>query len=230
MESAYGLLSIVVINLALSGDNAVVIGMAAHRLPSRQRRMAIVFGGTAAIVLRIILTVIAAALLQIPILKLVGGLLLVWIAVHLLEEEEEAAEGVKVAASMRDAIVTILVADLVMSTDNVLGVAAASRGSTFLLVFGLVTSMAILMFLGGLVANLIDRCWWLAYVGSAVIAWTGATLVLDDPFVVERVGEVSDIVEYVIGAVVTLATLVFAHWFHRMRGAAPAAPGESASA
>jgi YjbE family integral membrane protein len=228
-EFLSGLLSIIVINLVLSGDNAVVIGMAAHQLEPRQRRLAIAFGGAAAIVLRIVLTAVAALLLQLPVVRLVGGVLLVWIAIHLLEEEEASAEGAKVASNLRDAIVTILVADLIMSTDNVLGVAAASQGSMALLIFGLVTSMAILMFLGGVVAELIDRFWWLAYVGAAVIAWTGATLALEDPFVEERVGEISSIVEYGIAALVTLGTLAFAHWFHRVRGEKSEPSGESAT-
>jgi predicted tellurium resistance membrane protein TerC len=98
-----------------------------------------------------------------------------------------------------------------------------------LLVFGLVTSMAILMFLGGVVAELIDRFWWLAYVGAAVIAWTGATLALEDPFVERLVGEIGPIVEYSIAALVTLGTLAFAHWFHRVRGLKSEASGESAT-
>ena len=230
LELVSGLLSIVVINLLLSGDNAVVIGMAAHRLEPRQRKLAIVLGGTAAIVLRVALTAVAAMLLQIPVLRLVGGVLLIWIAVHLLQEEEESQAGVKAAGSMRDAVVTILLADLIMSTDNVLGVAAASHGNLSLLIFGLVTSMAILMFLGGLVANLIDRFWWLAYLGSAVIAWTGVTLALEDPAVEERIGHVGDLAAYALAGIVTLATLAFAHWFHRVRGAQRTAPGESSSA
>src|SRR5947208_6042805 len=102
MNFFYSVVRIVVIDLVLSGDNAVVIGMAAHRLPSTQRKQAILIGGGAAIVLRIVLTAIAARLLQIPGLQLVGGLLLIWIAFKLLKEEEESAEGVKVAHNMRE--------------------------------------------------------------------------------------------------------------------------------
>ena len=182
----YSILRIVVIDLVLSGDNAVVIGMAAHRLPSPQRKKAIVFGGAAAIALRILLTTIAAFLLRIPGLQLVGGLLLIWIAFKLLKEEEESHEGLKVAASMREAIITILVADFVMSTDNVLGVAGASQGDVSLLLFGLVLSMVILMWFGSMVANLINRYFWLSYVGAAVIAWTGALMVFEDPIVIAR--------------------------------------------
>jgi YjbE family integral membrane protein len=207
---------IVVIDLVLSGDNAVVIGMAAHRLAPRQRRAAILIGGAAAIVLRIGLTTVAALLLGLPGLRLVGGFLLIWIAFKLVEEEEESHQGVKVAASMKEAILTILVADFIMSTDNVLGVAAASGGHLGLLLFGLIFSMLILMFMGSLVANLVNKFWWLAYLGSGVIAWTGAAMVLEDPIVHERL-EPSVFVKYMVAAVVTMGTLLFAHWFHRVR-------------
>src|SRR5499427_7536626 len=125
MHFLYSVIRIVIIDLVLSGDNAVVIGMAAHRLPLPQRKKAIVIGGGAAIVLRIILTAIAAYLLKIPGLQLVGGLLLIWIAFKLLKEEEESKEGFRAAGTLREAVITILVADFVMSTDNVLGVAGA---------------------------------------------------------------------------------------------------------
>lgn len=226
MEFISGLLNIVVIDLVLSGDNAVVIGMAAHRLEPRQRKVAILSGAAAAIVLRVVLTAVAALLLAIPVLRLVGGLLLVWIAFKLLAEEDTPG-GVKVARTLRGAITTILVADFIMSADNVLGVAAASRGDMGLLVFGLVTSMAILMFLGGLVAAVIDRFWWLAYLGSAVIAWTGASLALDDAAVERIAGPVSTTVAWAVATAVALVTLAFAHWFHRVRGES-ATPAESA--
>src|SRR5262249_8722907 len=132
MYFLYSIARIVLIDLVLSGDNAVVIGLAAHRLPPDQRRQAIITGGAAAIILRILLTSIAAFLLQIPIVQLVGGLLLIWIAFKLLKQEEESHAGLKVAGSMREAIVTILLADLVMSMDNVLAVAAASEGHLLL--------------------------------------------------------------------------------------------------
>src|SRR5262249_41664764 len=157
MQFLSAILRIVVIDLVLSGDNAVVIGMAAHRLEPKQRRTAILFGGAAAIVLRISLTAIAALLMQISGLRLIGGLLLIWIGFKLLAQEEESHEGIKVAASMKDAIITILVADFIMSLDNVLAVAGASEGNLGLLLFGLILSMAILMFVGNLVADLINK-------------------------------------------------------------------------
>ena len=106
MQTFYSIVVIIVVNLVLSGDNAVVIGMAAHRLQPRERRGAILLGGIAAIVLRVILTVVAARLLQISGLRIVGGLLLIWIGFKLLKQEEESAEGIKAAASMREAVLT----------------------------------------------------------------------------------------------------------------------------
>jgi YjbE family integral membrane protein len=197
----------------------VVIGMAARRLPPPQRRIAILFGGGAAIVLRIVLTVIAALLLKIQGLQIAGGVLLIWIAFKLLKEEEESHEGVKAAGTLREAIFTILIADFIMSMDNVLGVAAAGQGDVKLVLFGLLLSMAILMWMGSIVANLINRFGWLSYVGAAVIAWTGALMLFEDPFLTRRVIWITQTVAYVSAAIITLGVTTFAHWFHRMRGA-----------
>jgi len=218
MHLLYSIAQIVLIDLALSGDNAVVIGMAAHRLPLRQRRQAILIGGAAAIALRIALTAVAALLLRIPVLRLAGGLLLIWIAFKLLKEEEESHDGLKVARTMREAIVTILLADLVMSADNVLAVAGASAGNITLLLFGLLFSMAILMWMGSVIANLLNRFSWLSYVGAAVIAWTGALMIFEDPVVLGWAKWATRAVQYISAAVVTIAVTSFAHWFHRVRG------------
>jgi YjbE family integral membrane protein len=216
VQSLYSIVVIIVVNLVLSGDNAVVIGMAARRLPPPERRVAIVLGGVGAIVLRVILTVLAAWLLQVSGLRIVGGLLLIWIGFKLLKQEEESAEGIKAAASMREAVLTILVADLVMSTDNVLGVAAASHNSYVLLIFGLVVSMAIILWMGSIVADLINKVVWLSYVGAAVIVWTGALMVFDDPLIAQK-GWVSSPLEYISAAAITVVVTAFAHWFHRVR-------------
>jgi YjbE family integral membrane protein len=216
VEALYSVLAIIIINLVLSGDNAVVIGMAAHRLPPVDRRKAIALGGAAAIVLRVILTVVAGRLLQISGLRVIGGLLLIWIAFKLLKEEEESAEGIKAAGSMREAVTTILVADLVMSTDNVLGVAAAANNDTSLLVFGLVVSMVIILWMGAVVARLINKFIWLSYAGAAVIAWTGTMMIFDDPLV-EKTGWISRPIAYISAGVMTVAVTAFAHWFHRVR-------------
>jgi YjbE family integral membrane protein len=216
VETFSAILGIVLIDLVLSGDNAIVIGMAAHRLPPRQRRWAVLIGGGSAIVLRIALTAIAALLLTIPGLQALGGVLLLWIAFKLLKQEEESSEGVKEAATLRDAVVTILVADFVMSLDNVLGVAGASGGNMTLLIFGLALSVTILMLGGSLVSQMMDRMWWLAYVGSAVIAWTGVDMFLEDP-VVHSLGVIPEAEELqlLLTAAATLTVLTITHFTHR---------------
>ena len=208
-------LAIILIDLVLSGDNAVVIGMAAHRLPPSQRKFAIVFGAGAAIVLRIILTIFATWLLTFPWLQLIGGVLLFWIGFKLLKEEEEQHEGTGGSERLWEAMSTIVVADVVMSVDNILGVAGAAAGDYGLLIFGLVLSMVIMLVGGSLIARMIDKFWWLVYVGSAVIIWTGSHLIFKDPFVQQF--HVGQTIELAISAIVTLGLMGAAHYFHRHR-------------
>jgi YjbE family integral membrane protein len=137
--------NIIIVNIVLSGDNAVVIALAARSLPPRQQRLAIFYGSAAAIVLRVILTIFALQLLSLPYLKLVGAILLFYIGMQLLADEEEEGE-VKIHSGLAGAIKTILLADLVMSLDNVLGVAAAAKGNITLLVLGLAISIPLIIF------------------------------------------------------------------------------------
>jgi YjbE family integral membrane protein len=230
VEAVSSLLSIILINLVLSGDNALVIGMAAHRLPPRQRRTAIVVGTTAAVVLRVALTLVAALLLQVPFLDAVGGVLLLWIAFKLLEEEEEEHDK-SVPEGMRAAITTIVIADVVMSLDNILGVAGAAHGETWLLAVGLVISMILVMFGGSLVAALLNRFWWLAYLATAIIAWTGADMVFSDEGLVRLVPPLGDpqrhAVEVAASWAIALFVVAFAHWYHRSSQNPVPAPSES---
>ena len=213
------ILQIIVIDLVLSGDNAVVIGMAARPLQDRQRRLAIVIGGGAAIVLRVTLTSIAALLLGLPALKAIGGAVLLWIAVRLLEPATPETEA-RAATSLAGAIGTILLADFIMSLDNVLGVAAASHGDVPLLIFGLLVSMAILMIGGSIFANLLDRLWWLAYLGAAVIAWTGADMIQDDGLV-NQIVAAPDLMRWTINAIVTVAVILIARRIYRIPSGQP---------
>lgn len=214
-------IQIILIDLVLSGDNAVVIGVAAHPLPRRERGVAIALGGAAAIVVRVALTGAAALLLELPVVKLAGGLLLLGIAFKLLEQQEEHAEGSKTASGLLGVVATILVADVVMSLDNVIGVAAVSNGDLALLVFGLIVSMAIVMLGGGILAELIDRMWWLAYVGSTVVAWTGIDMLQDDPLLALQM---SIQMRIALDVVVTLCIVGLAHQVHRR----PRAPERTA--
>ena len=218
MGQLSALLSIVVINVMLSGDNAVVIAMAAHQLPQRQRKTAIMVGGSLAAIMRIALTLVAAKLLTIAAIKVVGGLMLLWIAFQMLKEEEERSDGVHVAESMAGAVGTILVADFVMSLDNVLGVAAAANGDLTVLIFGLVTSMAIVMLGAGLMTTLLDRLWWVAYIGSGVIAWTALELLVSGWLDIGG-GPPPRAVELSLATIGTAATILLAHYFHRRRPA-----------
>ncbi len=183
MQVVTTVLGLIVVNLVLSGDNAVVIGMAAHRLQGRQRTLAIIFGGIAAIVLRVLFTVAAAFLLMVPALQFVGGAMLVWISWKLLGEEISDEEGGKQAASLMEAIWIITLADLIMSLDNILAVAAVAAGNFAALIGGLVMSMPLVLFCGGIVAALMSRFPWLNYVGAILIAYTAGEMMLQDKLV-----------------------------------------------
>jgi YjbE family integral membrane protein len=180
VESLSAVLSIVVINLVLSGDNAVVIGMASRSLSQENRRKAIVFGGAGAVGLRILFTALAAkALLGIPYLQAIGAVLLVYIAYKLLRPQSDHG-AVREAVSLREAIQTIILADLVMSLDNILAVAGAAQQDTRLLIFGLVLSIPIILFGSELVARLLGRFPAFLYIGALVLVHAAVEMFLHD--------------------------------------------------
>ena len=180
VESLTAVLSIVVINLVLSGDNAVVIGMASRSLSQENRRKAIVLGGAGAVGLRIFFTALAAkALLGIPYLQAIGGVLLVYIAYKLLRPQSDHG-AVREAVSLREAIQTIILADLVMSLDNILAVAGAAQQDTRLLIFGLVLSIPIILFGSELVARLLGRFPAFLYIGALVLVHAAVEMTLHD--------------------------------------------------
>jgi len=238
-DALTSLLGVVVVNLVLSGDNAVVIGMAAHKLHGRQRTLAILFGGMAAVVLRILFTVAAAFLLRIPALQFVGGLLLVWIAYKLLMEEVGGEEEHKAANSLLQALWIITVADVVMSLDNILAIAALSKDNMLVLGIGLALSMAIVLFAGSIVAMLMERYPWINYVGSVAIAYVAGEMIMKDQFVHGLAPQVMTILSEmeislelaVVPVLVAVAVPVYATWRNRRVAAkearvpAPAAAG-----
>lgn len=175
-----GLVKIVWINIILSGDNAVVIAMAARSLPSHQQKKAVLFGSGAAVVLRIALTVVAAKLLALPYLQILGGALLLWIGVQLLGDEEDDNGEEKEYGSMLAAVRTILLADLVMSLDNVIAVAAAAQGSMVLLVLGLAISIPLVIFGSTLMIKLMERFPIIIMLGAALIGWVGGETIVSD--------------------------------------------------
>ncbi len=176
-----GLVKIIWINIILSGDNAVVIALAARSLPPAQQKKAIMFGSGAAVVLRIVLTVVAVKLLELSFLQVVGGMLLLWIGVQLLSEEEEDEEGhAKESGGLMAAVRTILIADLVMSLDNVIAVAAAAKGSTLLLMLGLAISIPLVIFGSTLMIKLMERFPIIVVLGAALIGWVGGETIVSD--------------------------------------------------
>ena len=178
-----GLGQIVWINIILSGDNAVVIALAARSLPARQQKHAIFWGTAAAVVLRVLLTIVAVKLMQLPWLQLIGGLLLLWIGVQLLNGGDEDASHQASGAGLFAAIRTILVADLVMSLDNVLGVAAAANGNLPLLVIGLAVAIPIVIFGSTLMLKLMGRFPAIITLGAALIGWVGGETLVSDQMI-----------------------------------------------
>lgn len=176
-----GLVKIIWINIILSGDNAVVIALAARSLPPVQQKRAIIFGSGAAVVLRIVLTVVAAKLLALSFLQIIGGILLLWIGIQLFGEEDGDEGEAKQYGNLMAAVRTILIADLVMSLDNVIAVAAAAHGSMLLLVLGLAISIPLVVFGATLMVKLMERFPVIIILGAALIGWVaGETIVSDN--------------------------------------------------
>jgi YjbE family integral membrane protein len=175
-----GLLKIIGVNLILSGDNAVVIALAARSLPQRQQKAAVLWGSGAAVVMRIILTIFAVALLTLPWLKLVGSLLLFWIGIKLLLPEE-GDENIDASDNLISAIKTILIADLVMSIDNVIAVAAAAQGSMTLLILGLAISIPLVIFGSTLLLHLMERWPIIITIGGGLLGFVAGEMLVTDP-------------------------------------------------
>lgn len=202
-----GLLKIIWINIILSGDNAVVIALAARSLPPHQQKKAILFGSGAAVVLRIILTVVAAMLLQLSFLQVVGGLLLLWIGVQLLSEEEEDEGQAKEGGGLMVAVRTILIADLVMSLDNVIAVAAAAKGNTILLLLGLAISIPLVIFGSTLMIKLMERFPIIVTLGAALIGWVGGETIVSD-VALKEVAAANPWLHYVAAAAGAIAVVL----------------------
>ncbi len=180
-----GLGAIIWVNIILSGDNAVVIALAARSLPAHQQTKAVIWGAGAAVVLRIVLTIVAVELLKLAYLKLLGGVLLFWIAVKLLVPEDDGGDGVKSSSNLLGAIKTILIADLVMSLDNVIAVAAVAKGSIVLLVLGLLISIPLVVFGATMLMKLMETYPVIITVGAALIGYVSGEMLVTDPVVLE---------------------------------------------
>jgi YjbE family integral membrane protein len=200
------LLAIIVIDLVLAGDNAIVIAMAARNLPAHLQKKAIVWGAVGAIAVRSAMTLVVVYLLKIPGLMLIGGLLLVWIAYRLLNNSEGVDEHGQASTTFWGAMKTIVIADAVMGLDNVLAVAGASHGSYVLVVLGLLISIPIVIW-GSTQIKLVERFPSVIYVGAAVLAWTAAKMMISEPFSKEWLSSQNPALEYVIQVVVVLGVL-----------------------
>lgn len=213
------MVQIIVINLLLSGDNAIVIALACRNLPPKQRRWGVILGAGAAVVLRIILTFFAIQLLTLPWLKLVGGVLLIWIGVKLIADDPDGEHEVKASDKLLAAVWTITIADLVMSIDNVLGVAAAAKGSLLLLIFGLVLSVPIVIGGSQIIMKLIERLPLLVVAGGGLLGYVAAEMMITDPVVVDRVNAQGVWVQWAAPIVGILLVIGPARWLKmRNRG------------
>lgn len=188
--SAFG--SILLANIVLSGDNAVVIAMAARTLQPAQRNKAIFWGSAAAIIMRIVLTIVAIQLLSLPYLKMIGAVLLVYIGIDLLKGEDDGEDDGKEINGMVAAIRTILIADLVMSLDNVLAVAAAAKGNVPLLIMGLLVSIPLIIFGATLLTKVMERFPIIITIGAALLGFLAGEMLLTDPAVTTRFGAMGE--------------------------------------
>ncbi|HWI51145.1 MAG TPA: YjbE family putative metal transport protein, partial [Symbiobacteriaceae bacterium] len=202
--------------------NAVVIAMAARNLPAKDQKKVIFWGGAAAIGLRVIVTALVAYLLHIPLLQLLGGLALLWIALKLLKGGDEHGESVKASSTMIDAVMTIVVADFVMSLDNMLAVGGASHGNMLLLLMGLMISMGIIMFASSYIAKLMNKWNWLVYVGAGILAYTAAEMIMKDNWL-HKVFTPSHTVDVAFRAIAVVAVLGGGYLLSRKNAAAPEA-------
>ncbi|OQP06887.1 hypothetical protein B1690_06145 [Geobacillus sp. 46C-IIa] len=203
------LLSIIIIDLVLAGDNAIVIGLAARNLPKHQQKKAIIWGTVGAVAVRALATIFVVWLLKIPGLLLVGGLLLVWIAYKLLVEEK-GHDDIEAGGSLWEAMRTIIIADALMGLDNVLAVAGAAHGSFLLVILGLLISVPIMVWGSTLILKWIERFPIIITIGAGVLAWTASKMIVGEPFLKEYFA--NPVIKYgfellVVAAVITVGTL-----------------------
>ena len=207
-----GVVKIIMIDLLLSGDNAVVIALACRNLPVAQRKKGIMFGVMGAIVLRIVLTFFAVGMLSLPYLKLVGACLLIWIGVKLLlPEDEHGEDSIKAETKLFAAVKTIIIADFVMSLDNVLGVAAAANGNTTLLVFGLLISIPLIAWSSQLVLKVIDRFPMVIYAGGALLGYVAGEMLVSEA-VLAPLFEARHYLHYLVPVACALLVLGLGRW------------------
>lgn len=213
-------MQIIAIDIVLSGDNAVVIALACRNLAPEQRKKGIFWGVFGAIGLRVVLTAFAASLLGYPYLKLIGGVLLLWIGVKLLLPESDGAHEIEPAANLRGAIKTIILADFIMSLDNVIAVAAASRDSIGLLLFGLAVSIPLIVWSSQIVLHYMERYPIIVTLGAGLLGYVAGSMMVSDPAIKESAHALVPAVNYAAGALGAVLVVALGHWIARRRAEA----------
>jgi YjbE family integral membrane protein len=207
-------LSIVVIDLLLAGDNALVIALAVRALPKAQRRVALLSGAWMAVLIRVVVTFVAAKLLEVEFIQFAGGALVIWIAVKVLRDARNSEREVASPGDMWRAIGSIIVADLTMSTDNILAVAGASKGNVWLIVFGLALSIPLVISSSTFLARVMDKYPLTMYVGVAILGRVGGEMMLNDPFV-RKLLHPSDVLRYGVEALLIAGIVLTGRWLSR---------------
>jgi YjbE family integral membrane protein len=216
---------IIIIDILLAGDNAVVIALACRNLPPHLQRKGIFWGVFGAIALRIVLTAFAASLLTLPWLKIVGGLLLFWIGIKLLLPDEEAEHNIEGSTNLWGAVRTVIIADFVMSLDNVIGVAGAAKGNLALLIFGLIVSIPLVVVGSKLILKLIERFPIVIVFGGGLLGWIAGDLIATDPASAPMMRNLPAWSHYVFAAVGAIIVIVVAKLLVRRREQANQVPG-----
>lgn len=198
---------IVIIDLLLAGDNALVIALAVCSLPPREQFWGRIFGTAGAVLLRLLFVAIVTFLLTVPLLRLVGGALLVWIAIKLVRQDGGDAEHVRQHTTLKAAVGVIILADVVMSLDNVIAISAAARGDLILVIFGLLLSLPLVVWGSGVLSRMMNRYPAIIWIGGGVLGYVAMHMMTDDPFVIRWLGQglwaAHHIAPYVLAAVIT---------------------------
>ena len=219
-ETIMILLKVIAIDIVLSGDNAIVIAMATRKLAKAKRNKAIILGTGGAILLRILFAIIIVYLLQVPLVHFIGGLLLLWIAYNVIADDREET-SVSSSNSLAKAVLTIIVADVIMSLDNVVAVAGASNGYIILLIIGVMVSIPIMIFGSKLIVRVMDRFKWIAYAGTGILAWTAGEMIIEDELVVTKFHLQGEPYKYAIQAILTIAVLLSGYIHNRDKKGTP---------
>jgi YjbE family integral membrane protein len=218
------LVSIVLIDLSLAGDNALVIALAVRSLPAREQWLGRVWGTAAAVALRLLFIALVSALLTIPLLRFVGGLLLLWIAVRLVRPGGGGEGPVRHGASLRHAVWLIVVADVTMSLDNVLAVAAAAHGDFALVAFGIALSLPIVVWGSGFLARLMAHHAWIIWIGGGVLGYVAGEMMTDDPLVRAWLGDHADTIDDPLSLLLAIGLALLGWWLARNAASGPTAP------